>query len=123
MLTEYAAIQMSENSRTATNRLSGSARLSRSSMQGEAAHEVLWELSMYSSVSIHAVEAWRTARGSPAVTIVIIDESFDHSWLPPCCVDGHSKSLEPLIGTETKGTSTITMPMSIPDSVAQLRRC
>ncbi len=48
-----------------------------------AGHQVPWELSSNALISIRAEEAWRITRGSPGVTIAIIDESFDTSWLAP----------------------------------------
>jgi hypothetical protein len=47
-----------------------------------AEKEVPWELSSSAPVSIRAEEAWQITRGSPEVTIAIIDEGFDKSWLP-----------------------------------------
>ncbi len=52
------------------------------STDNSACHSTPWEISAHSMVSVRAEEAWVVTRGSPNVTVVIIDDSFDRNRLP-----------------------------------------
>jgi hypothetical protein len=61
--------------------------------------KVPWELGSGAGLSIRAEEAWKTTRGSPNVTIAIIDEGFDVQRLP------HGSEVEVLSASKCTASS------------------
>jgi hypothetical protein len=81
-------------------------------------NRVPWELSLHAPISIRAEGAWRVTRGSPDVTVAIIDDGFDLSQLKvgtvahlaqvpgckwPAASSGHGTALAGLIGGTRDG--------------------